>query len=198
MRWQVSIIAVLALSLVVSCDQQPVEPVADTAAEIPAFKIGNGPSESGVVLRGETGWALAVTDFESGLQLILGTDIVEYCSGIIDFDVVSFMDVWVNDRPLLSKIHGEDVRTTVWPFTDFDCGLFTTVDPVASGVSDVVTTDNDVFGVGDGNNANAWGFSAHGILSYASSGEPAIFSAHERLKYNNSTGFKYNNKISLH
>lgn len=198
MRWRIPLAISLAVVLAASCDQQPVQPAIEPGAAGPAFTFGNGPSESGVVLRGETGWALGVTDFESGLQLILGADIVEYCNGIIDFDVVSFMDVWVNDRPLLSKVHGEDVRTTVWPFTDFDCELFTTVDPVASGVSDVINTDNDVFGVGDGNNGNAWGFSAHGILEYTASGEPAVFSAHERLRYNNSSGFKYQNKISLH
>jgi len=53
---------------------------------------------------------------------------------------------------------------SVWPFTAFDCDLFTTIDPVGTGTVDVRLTDNDVniFLNPDSYNWNAFGFRAHG------------------------------------
>ena len=90
------------------------------------------------------------------------------------------------------------MQASVWPFTGFDCGLFTSTSPVASGVADFIYTDNSLPGVGpDDDFANAWGFRAHGTLSYTDGGGPASFSAHLNMKYNNSTGYSQTSKISL-
>jgi len=39
MRWRIPLVAVLGLFVVVSCDQQPVEPLVDQTSDVPAFKV---------------------------------------------------------------------------------------------------------------------------------------------------------------
>ncbi len=59
MRTRSRIVAVLALFVAVSCDQQPAAPQADQAvSEPPAFNWMNGPEMSGVVTRGESDFSL--------------------------------------------------------------------------------------------------------------------------------------------
>jgi hypothetical protein len=57
MRWRIPIVLILALFVAVSCDQQPTDPVEQPVATAPAFNFGNGPQESGVVIRsGDEGY----------------------------------------------------------------------------------------------------------------------------------------------
>jgi hypothetical protein len=90
------------------------------------------------------------------------------------------------------------MRTTVWDFLDFDCDLFTTVPPVASGVADLIITDNAYLGVGpDDNFANSWQFHAKGILYYSDGGAPARLSAFIKQLYGENPGYKVVSKVSL-
>lgn len=193
------IAAALALVLAFGCTDQGTSPTAlNDGAVAPTFDINNAPPASGVVLRGTTDFAVSWVDFKNGTQVIIGADIVEFCNGTIDFDVATYMDVYVNDRPFLSHLFGDDLRTSVWGFTDFDCDKFTTLEPLAVGLSDLVNTDNDFFGSGpDDNNANAWGFRAHGTL-VRPSGDKAQFSGHLNLKGGFDKPFHVTAKISLH
>ena len=47
MQWRIPLLAVTALFVAASCDQQPVEPAAEAVAEAPAFNFMNGPENPG-------------------------------------------------------------------------------------------------------------------------------------------------------
>ena len=68
---------------------------------------------------------------------------------------------------IMQLIQGTDVRTSVWPFTTFDCSLFQNTPPLAEGFVDLVNTDNDLLVFLNPNNVNhnAFGFTAHGQLN---------------------------------
>ena len=61
----------------------------------------------------------------------------------------------------------------VWPGGPFDCSVFTTSDPIASGTVTVTRTDND-WNL-DGGRMNAYGWRANGTL-YGSDGAAYRFS----------------------
>jgi len=191
----------LALALVVvtvaGCSEQPAAPTAvhDGAAS-PASSIADAPESAGIVMRGETFIAVGWTDVREGIFVMIGFDPVQYCTGPVNFDFIPFQDVELHGgRGVLRHLQGTDLQTSVWPFAGFNCGLVTSVEPLATGVSDLVNTDND-FG-GDGrSNANAFGFRAHGTLTLTSGAETA-FSAHVNYLINGNKGFQANSQISL-
>jgi hypothetical protein len=78
-----------------------------------------------------------------------------------------------HDSIIVDLFKGDDVRTYVYPFTPFDCNLILNVPPLAYGTSDVVWTDNNLFGE-DTNRANSWNVSAHGVLTDGN-GEEYVF-----------------------
>ena len=162
------------------------------------------PSNSGpIVMRSEVAFAVFYVDTKAGISAIHGADMVEFCNGVIDFDLVELqrIDVPEDANRLIDIIHGNDVRTSVWPFTTFDCNLFTTVTPLATGTVDLVSTDNDllVFLNPDNRNANAFGFQAHGKLT-GPNGERLNFSGHSRVVWDGNDGntLKSTDKINLH
>ena len=139
----------------------------------------NPPATSGpIVIRFDDAFAMFDVDTNAGISSILGADPNEFCIGIIDFDTVSFMDVDVpEDANRISEKLSGHVRASVWPFTVFDCNLFLTVPPLATGMAKVKGTDNDlvVFLNPDNVNANAFGYNAHGKL-FDQSGSAKQFS----------------------
>ena len=191
------IAAALALVLAFGCTDQTTSPTAlNDAAVAPTFNFLNGPASAGIVLRYETPFAVSWADPESGLRATVGFDTDEYCANIIDFDIVAVQDVDLPTGRLLGPVQGDDMQTAVWPFTAFDCALFTTVEPLATGVSEFRLTDNDVFGTVV-NNANAWGWRTHGALTLAS-GDKAQFSGHINRMFTNDGQFTITSKVSLH
>jgi hypothetical protein len=140
------------------------------AALIPAVPaLADPPANSGLkVVRYQDIVYLHTVDYKNGRSAIVGADIVEYCHTYSGFDLVDIQEIDVPEdaNRIVQIAHGEDVTTSVWPFTDFDCGLFTTKEPVASGTADFVSTDNDlyVYKNPDNINWNAYGFTAHGLL----------------------------------
>jgi hypothetical protein len=198
MRWRIPLIISLALFVVVSCDQQPVEPPADQFADAPTFKIEDAPPFSGIVERLGLPDGATWVDDKSGLRLIIGFDVVEYCGGTEDFDLVWYQDLYRNNG-WQGLGQGEDMRTSVWPFLAWDCDMFTTVSPVASGLADLIVNDNAWSGFDpDKNRANSWGKSVHGHLNYTDGGAKAVLSAHIQQVYSDAGGYKVNSKISLH
>ena len=105
------------------------------------------------------------------MQAVYAFDPVQFCQGNPAFEIVNIQNVSVPEdaNRINQLVQGDDLTTSVWPFTAFDCGLFTTVAPLATGVTDLVTTDNDLltFLNPDSRNANAFGFMARGRLTLA-------------------------------
>jgi hypothetical protein len=195
----------LAAILVVGCSEQvaPTAAVEDhDAPALSAGKIGDAPAESGpYVVRVEANVALFYADANAGLSAVLGLDPVDVCNGSFDPDVnhVIIIDVPNDVDRINVLIEAEDVTTSVWPFTTFDCGLFTTTDPLAAGTADLISTDNDFFG-SDNANANAFGFQVHGQLSTDANREAVSFSGHSRCVWDGNdpvTFFQCNDKITL-
>ncbi len=125
------------------------------------------PSESGVVTRLDREFAVFDVDEKAGISSVLGVDPVVFCSGGSDFDFLSYADKAVQGD-LRSVRRGQgDVTASVWPFTVFDCSLFLTEMPLATGMASVVDTDNDYFGLercDEKQNINSFGHRAHGAL----------------------------------
>jgi hypothetical protein len=180
-------------ALIVGCSEQNAPTESRDALTNPTFNFSNGPDFAGIVERGEFPNAVTWPDFKNGMRVTIGLDMLEFCADIIDFELWDFNDQVLKDRRK-GLTHGDDLQTDVWPFTAFDCGLFTTVTPLASGVSDVVNTDNDLFQSGV-NDANAWGWRAHGKLTRPS-GETAVFNGHINIVVN-SSNVSINRKINL-
>lgn len=160
------------------------------------------PANSGpIVIRTDDEAAWFLPEEEAGMSVALGWDPLEFCGGTVEFDVLSLQEISVPEdaNRLIDLLKGE-VRTSVWPFIVFDCGLFTTVEPLATGYSDLVSTDNDlrVFLNPDNINANAFGLVAHGAL-YDADGDRKQFSFMDRLVWDgvDSDSLKFTTKIKL-
>jgi len=120
-------------------------------------------------------------------------------SGIVTRAEWPVGSTWPDFRTGLRVTLGKGtLRAAVWPFTNFDCALFTTIAPLATGDAEFVNNDNDVFGTpGWENNTNVWGFSAHGLLARPT-GEVAVLSAERRVSYSNTQGLRVlMSKVSL-
>jgi hypothetical protein len=185
MRFRFPIALALGAFLVASCQDAPVEPAEMATVAAPSFGIGNAPDQTGVVYRGAGGWWEVFNDPATGWAVTFGINLPEACTGDAVFAELQWAD---KDLPVEffrdnSLNIAESAYTVVWPFTVAfqveDCELYTTVEPVATGYSDLVWTDNDLFG-SDNPNSNTWGWMAHGTLAWAD-GTPAHFSFHRRL-----------------
>ncbi len=157
--------------------------------------LADPPAAAGIVTRDQQPVALTWIDPAAGLRVILGADIDEFCAGIIDFDVIDIQDVNVAEDRVLRNSRGQ-VRTTVWDFLAFDCALFTTVDPVASGMSTLRNVDNDLFGTADPN-VNVWSWMAHGRLEDPY-GTQVVFSGHLTQLFGPNTDYRFQSQIVLH
>ena len=167
----------------------------DVVPQGPAlFEIANAPDVSGIVVRGEEPFATTWVDPNAGTRVVIGVDPVQFCGGA-SFEVVPFQDAILSDGRFVRLLQGTGMATSVWPFTGFSCALFTTVTPLATGVSDLVYTDNNLFGSIDPN-ANAWGYLAHGTLTRPS-GAAGRFSGHARFRFSPVSGLSVSFKITL-
>jgi hypothetical protein len=154
------------------------------------------PPASGVVLRDGNPVAYTWVDFDTGLRVIVGADMDEFCAGINNFDIIPYQDVNLPDGRLVTLGKGP-IQTTVWDFLDFDCALFTTVEPVAYGRANFIEVDNDLFGIEEGDkNTNTWAYSARGRLA-TSDGGTVRLNAFVRQQFGNEGGFKIVRKVQL-
>ena len=153
------------------------------------------PPFSGIVTRGEDTVAVTWVDAEAGLRVIVGADMDEFCAGNEYAGLIAYQDVNLPSGRVVSN-SGAIMQTTVWDFLNFDCALFTTIDPVASGYARVRYVDNDLTG-SVVNNTNSWTFMAQGKLEDPW-GTPMILSAHITRQLGNDSGFKFNSQIVLH
>ena len=146
-----------------------------------ASLLGNAlaepPDSAGIVTRGDYTWADFYVDEESGLLVVLGVDIEDWCAAEVPFDVIYYSDKFLSNPPRINTLEKADVTTSVWDFTEFDCDLFTSVDPLATGIARLLYHDNDLFAPWNcelKNNANAFGLKVNGTL-YSPSGEAMQF-----------------------
>ncbi len=97
------------------------------------------PSSSGPrIVRFEEKFGYFYGDQDRGLGILIGLDAAAVellCTtgSNAGFDSASYMEVYMPHDPywFMTKVRGMDHVTTLWPFTNFDCGLFTTVAPLA-------------------------------------------------------------------
>lgn len=149
-------------------------------ATISGNVLAEPPATSGIVTRDSYNGARFDVDMNSGLLSVLGVDIVQWCTDGAPFDVIYYSDKSLQSGFRLNTLEKADVTASVWPFTIFDCELFTTVQPLATGIARYRLHDNDLFGpqfCEEKNNANAFGVKANGTL-YSPSGEAKQFSMH--------------------
>jgi hypothetical protein len=195
----------LAAVLAVGCSDRPTSPTAlNETVPTPSFNFTNGPTNPGPnIVRSQGIYVIGWADFQEGISAWAGIDIAQWCRDGTGFDVSDIQDINVpEDANRISElVHGNDVTTSVWPFTGFDCDLFTTVTPLATGTSDFRSTDNDLntFLNPDSKNANAFGFNAHGKLTDAS-GSRVNFSGHSRCVWDgvDFDTIKCKDKINVH
>ena len=137
--------------------------------------ISDPPAQSGpIVIRYEgapffSGGILPIwiPDMKSGMSITLGIDNISFCQGGFDLDTVSIKEILIpEDANRINQQLSGSVQASVWPFTVFDCDLFLTVPPLATGYADIQATDNDllVFNNPENVNHNAFGITAHGKL----------------------------------
>jgi hypothetical protein len=136
---------------------------------VPAF-AGPPPNSGLKVVRYQGIVYLHNVDYKNGISIIVGADIVEFCNTFSSgFDLVNIQEIDVPEdaNRIVQIANGDDVTTSVWPFTDFDCVKFTTQEPVAAGTADFISTDNDLYVSDNPDNVNwnAFGFTAKGQLT---------------------------------
>ena len=160
--------------------------------------LADPPPFSGVVERNDYPAAYTWVDFESGLRIVIGADMDEFCSGLLNFDLMAFQDVTIPDGRIVSNGIGEEMQTSVWDFLDFDCALFTSIDPVASGYARLRVLDNDLQGIAEGDtNTNVWTFMAHGKLEDPW-GSTFNLKASSTQLFGTNTGYKVVQDVELH
>lgn len=165
--WAILLMALL----VIGCnDQQAPVSMSKNTPVLPSNLAKGPPASSGpIVIRSQTLFAVFFIDSDKGISASIGADPVEFCNGIVNFDIVELQEISVPEdaNRLIDLIKGSNVTASVWPFATFDCDLFATTTPLATGTVKLVNTDNDllVFLNPDNRNANAFGFTAQGKLT---------------------------------
>jgi hypothetical protein len=159
-----------------------------------------GPTSAGIVLWYDGPFSFGYPDFRSGLAAWFGIDIVAACSGgDPNFSTIHFQDLTLPqaDQRIIRVANADALPVTVWRVEDLDeigCPIGTAA-PIASGQVRLRYTDNDTLAfVGDNRNANAWGFTAHGILT-RSNGQPVQFSSTLRQVWDGADGLKINQTV---
>ena len=191
------IAAALALVLAFGCTDQATSPTAlNEAAVAPTFNFSNNPDAGPNIVRFEDGLGYIINDTKKGIQALFGFDPVLICTSGGPFDLVDVQDITIPNEidRINSVVHGDDIFTTVWDFTGFDCPSYLENEPLATGLSRIRNTDNDLNSfLYDHNNANAFGLNAHGKL------DNGMLNAHERISWQPSEGrFNETSVVNFH
>ena len=153
--------------------------VAIISLGITSIAFADPPTNSGVVTRDDLDFGRFDVDASAGISSILGFDVVAFCSDTeVENEVITYAEKFVQSGLRLNRMGKGPVTASVWPFTRFDCDLFLTIDPLATGTAKVVDRDNDLFGnllCDEKNNINSFGWQAHGEL-YSPGGQQRQFS----------------------
>jgi hypothetical protein len=181
MRFKALSLGLVAV-LAVSCTDQATSPTAlnDAAVPAPSFGIGNAPAASGPnLIRYQGTFGYIINDPKRGIQALFGLDPADVCG--FDFDLVYIQEITLPNEEvdrIVSVLQGDNIQTSVWDFTGFNCVLYGSETPLATGYSRLINTDNDLVGfLTDRENANAFGVNAHGQL------DNGMLNAHERISW---------------
>jgi len=191
MKRSLILMLILFVTAMAGCSEEPTPTQIASAPD----KIGP-PASAGIIMRGETAVGLTWVDVDAGLRVVIGADMDEYCAGIVNFDLVDFQNGTLPSGRIVSLMKGGNLQTTVWDFLEFDCSLFTSVSPIASGTSRLMGVDNDLQGTVV-RNTNSWGWMAQGMLDAADGGR-AQFNGFVRQQFGNDSGPKVVSQINLH
>jgi hypothetical protein len=154
----------------------------------------------------------AVIDEKRNYVAVIGVDLEAICVGEPDvWGVWDVQDVYLppGDNLLHSVYKGEQIPTLVYPIEMLDnptwCDAANATDPIATGWTHVIVTDNDVFAWQDEFHprTNAWHLSAHGLLESFEDGEQMMFNGGLNCQWpgypeDPSTTGKCTQKVVLH
>ena len=161
-----SVVMALGLTLTLSCRNDP---------GAPSFSFSNGPSTPGrsPIIRIEGRNAFFIVDETRGVMSFHGMDITlaQFCAGDRDFDMLNRQFIQVPSGAINALFTSDDHHVWIYPAAPFDCAILPSLPLLASGQTRLVRTDNDLTGFG-GPGANAFGWSATGMLTDAVSGRP--------------------------
>jgi hypothetical protein len=146
---------------------------------------GGGGSMGAVITRGERTLGIVFQDVESGLTIFHGVDIEEFCSGVVDFDVVDFKHIETPSeaKGLIRQLKGEDLRASIWPWSEWSCSRVQRTDPLATGLAKLVYTNNG------GLKSRTWGYRTHGTTD---DGRTFSSSFQRNLLFDKNGGIKHN------
>lgn len=140
----------------------------------PSFNFTNGPTtpgQSGIIRFGETN-GFFIVDVARGLMAFHGLDVTlaEFCEGERNPDVWDWqLDlIPTGAAPWLMTL--PDHHVWIYPASPPGCEFWASLPLIASGRTRLMRTDNDLFDAGPG--ANAFGYSATGVLEDAETGAP--------------------------
>jgi hypothetical protein len=174
-------------------------PLFAVAMLLSAAAPASPPAQSGVVTREDVPDAGFIVDHKAGLLTVVGIDPVEFCMGMGDFDLLTFMTVDVQSDPERIALFAKgEMRASVWDFVEFNCDLFEVAQPLATGMAMIQSTDND-FNIASTPNSNAYGFSARGMLIATDTGKRMHLNAVYRAIWDKDAGeaLVKNSKVTL-
>ena len=195
---RIPLVAVLALFVAVSCDQQPVEPAGDQVASEATFDFMNNPDNGNPrVDRWEDYWRFCWSDADSEYRYRVchvsypweggppqACDISELGPPLSTQDIG---DWDVNNPWIHTLVKGETWTVIRDTYLEGDCHGNV---EVASGWGRFMVLDNDIFGTAEGdNNANTWQFKGNGQLM-TPGGEKVAYNGKLHFLYSNAGGFK--------
>jgi hypothetical protein len=191
-------LAAVAVLLVACSDRAPLEPIADSPADA-AFNFMNNPDVGNLkVYRFQDDMRVCWTDPANGLRACHSN--FPYadpdCGIQSDEAPLGFQTVTIDADNIrtITNATGDVfifVRDTNAPGVCFDNAL------VAEGWGTLRYNDNDSWGTGM-NNANHWGYTAHGAL-HTSSGDRTQYSGEAQYRWNGRQFFRaLSEKVDVH
>ena len=185
MRMRIPLVAVLALFVAVSCDQQLVEPADEAAVETPAFNYSNndGWLANGKIFRhAHDEFIWLAWDDKRELVALFSTFTGGFCGLGADLEPVDAQHVYDNPD-LTDEISHLFEQGDVWAelydwsglWNQFDCANYTPARFMGEGEVRIVSTDNDVFAFFGGHDRNnAFGLNGSGNLELVGGGTTNI------------------------
>ncbi len=79
-------------ALAVGCSEQDAPTASNETPTQLQFNFTNNPDAGPIIVQGQTVFAVFWVDPKREISAVAGGDIVEFCSGVIDFDLVDFQD----------------------------------------------------------------------------------------------------------
>ena len=189
------LVAVLAMFVAASCDQQPVEPQADQVAEAPAFNFMDGPENpgnSGVdrwVGRRQH-WTHTTDPVRDLWAAHYQADDIGFCGGsqnrpAWDMQVVekgnggATMNAQMRDAPVFIYDLGDHNAACADPSPS--CCIFLAEDYLYKGTHDATSNDNSWWDTED-QKQNVWQYKAKGIV-YDRDGNKYRYREHQKAFY---------------